>query len=409
MSEGTTAKASSGTTHLRKREHRDLTKGDAIKAALETIAIGIGLVALLGVGIWFATRAGQACFTLVAVIGVVVGIIFMIVGLVQLVIAIIRPNKAVKCPFCAHVHTVGDWVAWLYCQSCERLLLPGKSRRPSLVGVTCPHCGRSIGVGADLPSVVCDDCNLSMSLADGQARPASTERVACTKCGAALDQAVHFCAQCGELTPEGSKVDVLAIKADSRLRKSPKASLRLAETAVQNLVPALLNKVEPDKLQSALKCLQVVNVAAESLEEAVRDEANYAEAARILTRLDYGYALALQRLGAVLMATQRTRYEDKDLPAWDWVDVRQAVVQKLVTSDDIRGRSAFTDWRKHLIQWKSRKSEGLLGTSTTFSWIDNPQQVSGLFEEARLLSAEAVAKAEELGWKAPAAETKPAA
>jgi hypothetical protein len=170
-----------------------------------------------------------------------------------------------------------------------------------------------------------------------------------------------------------------------------------------------LNKVEPDKLQSALKCLQVVNVAAESLEEAVRDEANYAEAARILTRLDYGYALALQRLGAVLMATQRTRYEDKDLPAWDWVDVRQAVVQKLVTSDDIRGRSAFTDWRKHLIQWKSRKSEGLLGTSTTFSWIDNPQQVSGLFEEARLLSAEAVAKAEELGWKAPAAETKPAA
>jgi len=385
-------------TFLRRKHPRTLTKGEVTKKALDEIGFLVLLTIGSIVGMFIMRALRQNCLASILLFGALAFPLYILFDLAKIVWAAVAGKKVVICPFCGHQHdAVMRNIDWLLCQGCTELLLPGTQPHPSLIKVACPYCGRSIGVDENVDSLVCDDCNLSLLIVDGQAKGASEETTICSQCGATLNKTMLYCKECGQLTAQAAAVDVTSMLIEERLRKSPNGSLMLGKIVLRNLQEAAeATSIDFDGLSTIGKMLRQIVVVVESWEEAVRDEANHIEVADRMPQLDYTYALLLQRLGAELLAMKKKGIEHP----WEfsWVDVRKAILDRLQASEQVKDRVVLREWRKELIQWSTGAKEGFLGTSTTYYWIENDDQVRGLFEESELLSPEAVAKAQELGW-----------
>lgn len=83
---------------------------------------------------------------------------------------------------------------------------------------------------------------------------------------------------------------------------------------------------------------------------------------------------------------------------FQWVvQARQAALNRLLATDEIKQSHQFIAWKKasSLIKFKTKTSET---GEVKKCWVNNKRQLEDLLEEAERLSPGSTATAQELGW-----------
>jgi ribosomal protein L37AE/L43A len=409
------------TTYLRKNYFRSspLTHAESYRRAWGKTGLGIGLVIIGTVGTLVAYYASEWQYAVMSIIGgVLFGLWMTVRGAGDMLTNSKIEDRQVKCPFCDHEHTVLINAGWLYCENCEQLLLLGYSHaESSLIQIECPYCSRTMGVEETSRGLGfrCDDCNLRMVTENGVLRKADRETVTCANrhCQAVLDSTVFYCRECGQLTSEGARELAGATGVDARLRKSPHGHMVMGRALLQHLQSTVKgSEFDASELSSTNEMLWKLAEMWESFEEAALDEFSRHQIAELLEPVDHLYAMLLLRLGATYLAS-RKRYprdavfctlpDDDSTPFgtkdhFKWVlETRQAALNRLLASDEIRQSHQFTSWKNasSLIKFKTKTSDT---GEVKKCWVNNKRQLQDLLGEAESLSPGCVAIAEELRW-----------
>jgi DNA-directed RNA polymerase subunit RPC12/RpoP len=132
---------------------------------------------------------------------VLVGLLAVILGLVLVAATVMRPTKAIVCPFCSTRHVLFKKVFSYVCGQCAKVLrTPGTEERKTLK-VTCPACASQWGVVDNVSNICCHNCGIVLHIANGAITPV-VDQNPCPRCAAAMGQGAYFCRSCGGLARE---------------------------------------------------------------------------------------------------------------------------------------------------------------------------------------------------------------
>jgi len=410
--------APGATTCLRKDYRRSfpLTHGEGYKRARNKVGCGTFVVVVAAIIAPVAYYGQEWKYLVVSILGGLCGLWSIIRALGDLLDISQMEERQVKCPFCGHQHTVLMNADWLYCEDCGQLLLLGYSHaEPSLVQIECLYCSRAIGVEQTRRGLGfhCDDCNLKMYTENGVVSKASEETVTCAGCGAVLPLTVFYCRDCGQLTDEGIGELIAFTGIDKRLRKSPRGHLILGKALLHHLQSTVAEReIDRSGIASTNEMLWKLAETWESFEEAALDESLRWQVAESLHPVDHLYAMVLLRLGATYLASRRHYARDAvfckpgddnsfsvgQSDHFQWVvQARQAALNRLLATDEIKQSYQFIAWKKasSLIKFKTKTSET---GEVKKCWVKNKRQLEDLFEEAERLSPGSTAAAQRLRW-----------